>query len=83
MASQKDILKAFKESTEILRKKEIIERSGAWYYANADKHVGDILSRMVKNGSLTRVSVGKYRLGSGKAHAKAVSVDPDQNSLFD
>lgn len=83
MASQKDVLKAFKDNKEILRKKDIIDRTGVWYYANADKHFGDILGRMVKNGSLIRVSVGKYKLGTITKPSKVQFVDPDQTDLFD
>lgn len=35
------------------------------YYNNTQKYVGEILSRMVKNGQLIRIKNGLYKIGSG------------------
>ena len=40
------------------------------FYINTDKHVGDILSRMVKSGMLIRVKIGVYKLSTGQKLAK-------------
>jgi len=66
MNRQKQILAVFEnDKDKVLTKQEIIKKSGISYYCNTSKHVGDTLSRMVKNKSLMRVSKGKYKLGSG------------------
>lgn len=69
MNNQTDILKAFNCDFDlVLSKKEIKEKSGINYYYNVDKHLGDMLSRMVDNGKLIRVKIGRYKLGSGVKH---------------
>jgi len=40
------------------------------FYINTEKHVGDILSRMVKSGMLIRVKLGVYKLSTGQKLAK-------------
>ena len=37
----------------------------AFYYANHEKYVGEILTKMVRSGKLIRVSTGIYKLGDG------------------
>lgn len=67
MDRQKEILQVFNgDKGKVLSKSVIKEIGGISYYHNTDKHLGDTLTRMVKNGSLKRVSRGKYQLGSGK-----------------
>ncbi len=46
------------------------------FYINTAKHVGDILSRMVKAGMLIRVKLGVYKLSTGQKLAK------DQTEMF-
>lgn len=66
MNRQKQILKVFEGNKDlILTKSEIKEKGKVSYYHNTDKHLGETLSRMVKNGSLKRTSKGKYKLGNG------------------
>jgi len=38
-----------------------------FYYTNAGKYVGEILSRMVKSGKLKRIKPGLFELGKGKS----------------
>jgi hypothetical protein len=66
MERQKQILEVFKGDTKlILRKSEIKVRGNIDYFNNTDKYLGETLTRMVKNGSLIRISIGNYKLGSG------------------
>lgn len=52
MDRQKQILKVFDSDKDlILSKSEIKEKGSISYYHNTDKHLGETLSRMVKNGS--------------------------------
>lgn len=64
-----------------ITKKEAVSLIDRWYYCNADKHVGDVLSRMVNSGLLTRESPGKFLVGKGKANRKLPQL-PTQPSLF-
>lgn len=77
---QIQILKTFQDDKDIiLSKSEIKELSGISYHCNTNKHLGDCLSRMVKNGMLERVSKGKYKLGSGNKH---INQPKNQTKLF-
>jgi len=42
--------------------KEAVHLVGGDIYANAEKHVGSILSNMVKRGMLVRVKPGTFKL---------------------
>lgn len=46
-----------------ITKQQAVELIGKSYYCNADKHVGDVLSRMVKAGLLKRIKPGLFELG--------------------
>lgn len=47
------------------------------YYANWQKHMGAILSRMVKSGKVERVKPGLFRIAKGQKGPN------DQPSLFE
>lgn len=84
MDRQKEVLNAFKEG-EVLSKNQIKERSGISYYYNTDKHLGDVLSRMVKNGLLIRIKKGYYQwLGRTVPNHKAKEIiqPKNQTKLF-
>jgi predicted transcriptional regulator of viral defense system len=49
------------------------------HYRNGAKHVGDCLARMVKQGYLTRVKNGVYKVGGVKPQD---AVDPNQTHIF-
>jgi hypothetical protein len=49
-----------------ITKKHAVSMLSCYYYCNADKHVGEILSRMVNACKLRRISAGVLELGSGK-----------------
>jgi predicted transcriptional regulator of viral defense system len=80
MERQKQILRVFKGDKDlVLSKSEIIKQGKISYYHNTEKHVGDCLSRLVKNGGLTRVKKGYYKLGLGLK--KQIIEDKDQLNL--
>jgi predicted transcriptional regulator of viral defense system len=59
-----------------ITKKEAIEVPGVdTYYHNAEKHVGEILSRMVKKNLLIRIKPGHFEM-------RFKPVDPNQTKLF-
>lgn len=63
----------------------IVEALGGQYYSNPEKHVGDIVSRMVKSGLLIRVRPGVFRLPTADdpKKAKGATVPPaDSSTLF-
>lgn len=43
-------------------KQEILDNTGITYYYNTEKHLGEILSRLVNNGTLNRVKKGVYEI---------------------
>jgi hypothetical protein len=53
---------------------------GRWYYCNAEKHFGEILSRMVNSGFIIRAKKGVYKLKETQTSKSYIS--PDQISLF-
>lgn len=71
----------FIQSKGTATKAEIVALDGGQYYCNADKYIGDRLSRMVNAGMLERVKPGVFRIGSGK---KSVNepVNENQTKLF-
>lgn len=63
-------------------KKDAVELIGNRYYCNEDKHVGDVLSRMVNAQFIIRVKPGHFKLSpSRSANLKAI-IDPNQKELF-
>lgn len=51
------------------------------YYCNGAKHVGDILSRMVKRGFIERIKPGLFKRGTTKTVVRDFK-DPNQLDLF-
>jgi predicted transcriptional regulator of viral defense system len=62
-------------------KADIVALDGGQYYCNANKHIGDRLSRMVNSGMLERVKPGVFRIGSGKNPGND-PVNENQTKLF-
>lgn len=58
--SKKDRILEYMYSAGTASKKDIIEGTGISYYHNTSKHVGDMLSRLVNNGTLARIKRGIY-----------------------
>jgi len=82
MERQKEVLACFKGNKELcLKKQEIIKMAQMYYFHNTDKHVGDVLSRMVNSGLLIRVSKGVFKLGNGNKKKEQI-IDKNQTTLI-
>lgn len=80
---QTQILKDAQERGGTITKKEIVEMYEHLYFCNGDKHLGDILSRMVKSGLLIREKPGVFKVGKGKKKKPATIVEIEsQTKLF-
>jgi len=62
-----------------ITKKQAIELVDDYYY-NASKYVGEILSNMVKSGTLERIKNGVFKIGKGKG--QKIFIVENQNKLF-
>ena len=71
----------FIQSKGTATKAEIVAFDGGQHYCNADKYIGDRLSRMVNAGMLERVKPGVFMIGSGKKSGNE-PVDENQTTLF-
>lgn len=80
---QKILLSLIKENGE-MSKSQIVDHCSDWYYANGDKHIGDVLSRMVSSNLIHRPKNGVYKAGPDPKKAVIPKVDPTtgQQSLF-
>lgn len=68
-----------------ITKKEAVQILERHYYANAEKYVGEILTRMVSRGILCRVKRGVYKLKtypSGVTPGDKYHISANQISLF-
>jgi hypothetical protein len=64
---------------DIRKKSEIVDKFSHWYYCNESKHIGDLLTRLVRSGWLERPSIGHY-----SSRTKVLpSVDRNQLGLFE
>ena len=62
-------------------KKEIVARFANCYIHNASKHIGDVLTRAVKNKKLVRVERGLYKIGEGRNNHKTEIIPENQLEL--
>ncbi len=62
-------------------KKECVEHFKGEYYHNAQKHIGDRITRLIHCGLLIRVQPGKYKLSKG-TKAKPSTIPDNQQTLF-
>ena len=51
------------------------------HYCNGAKHVGEVLSRMVKAGLLNRITPGNFSVGNGY-RIKQLTIIENQQQLF-
>lgn len=77
---QGKILSLFADK-ETVTKKEVVDLFGHCYYHNGEKHIGDMLSRMVNNGLLIRIKPGVFKRGMGNRKDKVYN-NPSQANLF-
>ena len=84
MERQVEVLKVFIDTEEVLSKKQIKEMTGISYYYNTDKHLGDVLSRMVKNGLLIRVRKGYFKWSGSTVpnHRKTEIIQSKEQTKF-
>jgi hypothetical protein len=64
---QKKVINFCHQNGGNITKKQAMELIDDYYY-NGAKWVGDVLSRMVKAGMLTRVKPGTFKTGKGNIH---------------
>ena len=65
MTHQEEIL-LYLKSVESATKKDIYTNVKFGYYHNWQKHLGDVLTRMVRNGTIERVKRGVYQFKRNK-----------------
>lgn len=77
------VLGVFRDDQEVLKKSQIYELGAPWgYYYKGYKHLGDVLTRMVRNGLLMRPKPGYYkRTGRVNPIEKLYQQDPNQKQL--
>lgn len=63
-------------------KSQIVNRFKSWHYHNSNKHIGGILSRMVKAGQIVRIKKGVYCINEEPVHKAKKEIDTNQQSLF-
>lgn len=75
---QKTVVKLINESPD----KQVTKKSVCeviQFYYNTEKHVGEILSRMVKMGMIKRIKPGLFGVGSGMKEIEQIK---NQTKLF-
>ena len=81
MTKQQEIIQ-FLRSVETATVQEIFLIISWRHYYYKKRHLGEILTRMVQNGSIQRVKKGIYKAaGERKVRGTAIP-DPNQQSLF-
>lgn len=79
---QKEIIDFARNNGNEITKKQAVDLIGGAYYCNASKHVGDVLSRMVKANFLIRIKPGEFKVGSGTKYKPNSPVGKNQIDLF-
>lgn len=78
---QKAIINMLRQN-QTITKVDCINLLGKYYYYNAEKYVGEILSRMVNKGTLIRIKPGVFKLGEGKKFNSEFPVTDNQQTLL-
>lgn len=78
---QKEILRLFHPGIEIT-KQTTVQNCGMIYYHNAEKYIGEILSRMVTDGIIDRVRPGVFVLPDKPKVKTKAAEDDKQMELF-
>jgi len=64
------------DTVECATKKELLEKvARGWYYHNGSKHLGDVLTRMVRRRKIIRVSRGVYALKAKSLAQPKTAID--------
>ena len=53
-----------------------------WYYANSEKHFGEVLKRMVNAGLIERISKGRFKFKSSNRVSNNNEFSKNQTELF-
>lgn len=79
---QKELLSFALKNENKISKQQAVELIGYSYYCNAKKHVGDVLSRMVNSGLLTRIRNGHFEINMNKKQTSSGIVNLNQTELL-
>lgn len=80
---QVQIIKYLREQpNETAKRADLVEKFKHWYYCNGEKHISDILHRMVKSGKLSKPKHGYYKLDFTGTKIKLEDIDPNQLNLL-
>lgn len=77
---QKGILDYIRQNGSITKQKSV-ELFGGFYYHNAEKYIGEILSNMVNKRYIKRVKNGLFEIGSMSNQLPGTE-DKNQTNLF-
>jgi hypothetical protein len=81
---QHQIIKYLRQmENETAKRSEIINQFRHWYYCNEEKHISDVLHRMVKSGLLVKPKSGFYKVGEKRKSTKENPVIENQINIFD
>lgn len=61
---------------------DIYDNVSFYYYANHKKHLGAIMSRMVKSGKVERIKKGLFRYIDAYEFVNNLQKDKNQTTLF-
>jgi hypothetical protein len=79
---QKQILDFALKNDNKITKKEAIDLIGHNYFLNAQKYVGEVLTRMVKSHLLKRIKNGQFEISQEKKQTVKGITDPNQLELL-
>jgi len=79
---QKSILDFALKNESKITKKQAVELLGGFYYNNASKYVGEVLSRMVDSQLLKRIKNGSFEINTQRTQTAKGIVNPNQLELL-
>ncbi len=81
-SKQSEVLQ-YLNTVESAKKSDIYQNVKFGYFLNWEKHLGELLSRMVKRGMIERVERGVYKVRHlPKVNWQKDDVDPNQTQMF-
>lgn len=81
-SKQKQILDFALKNENRITKKQAVELLERYYFLNAQKHVGDVLSRMVNSKLLKRIKNGLFEINNDKKQTVKGISNPNQLELL-